>query len=277
MSQPSPSLPYARPAPLLARLLPPAGPARAEEVCAAGARVLVVPGRYCVVYVLLYGEHAVVLDLGSSSDIALAEQALASVGLGPEAVLGLVPTHLHFDHILGMDAAALAWQRPLWLGPVAWEQVQRRSAGRFPPFPNSIRVLLTWPLQGLPLPTAADWARRGRFGMPGATHPFRAPTVRLSPDAALPGLGGWRLLETPGHADDAICLYHEGAGFLVAGDTIRNYLGGEWNPLLADPQAFARSRARLEGLRLRCIFPGHGPLLRVASAAEVAPPPRWRP
>jgi glyoxylase-like metal-dependent hydrolase (beta-lactamase superfamily II) len=69
------------------------------------------------------------------------------------------------------------------------------------------------------------------------------------------------VLSTPGHADEAICLHHPASGFLVAGDTVRNFLGGEWNPLLTDPDDYRASMQRLLALPVQAVFPGHGPAL----------------
>jgi glyoxylase-like metal-dependent hydrolase (beta-lactamase superfamily II) len=117
-------------------------------------------------------------------------------------------------------------------------------------------------MQGMPFLPLRDWREGLDFGVPWGKNRFRA---RLGPvlleDAPLEGFPGWRVLETPGHADDAIALHHAEAGFLIAGDTVRNFLGGEWNPLRCDQAAFASTRSRLLSLEVRAAFPAHGPAL----------------
>jgi len=100
------------------------------------------------------------------------------------------------------------------------------------------------------------------FGFPWSRNRFRAALAPLLDDGPpLPGMPGWGVLATPGHADDAICLYHRKAAFLVAGDTARNFLGGEWNPIVTCRKQFSQTRRRLRRLPVSLVGPGHGPML----------------
>jgi glyoxylase-like metal-dependent hydrolase (beta-lactamase superfamily II) len=47
----------------------------------------------------------------------------------------------------------------------------------------------------------------------------------------------------------------------VAGDTIINFEGGEWNRLVTDEADFAATRRRLRGLEVRAVLCGHGPAI----------------
>ena len=76
------------------------------------------------------------------------------------------------------------------------------------------------------------------------------------------------MLHTPGHADDAVCLHHAAAGFLVAGDTARNFCGGEWNPLACDAAAYQQTQAQLQALEVEVVFPGHGPIVEGPRALQ---------
>jgi len=63
-----------------------------------------------------------------------------------------------------------------------------------------------------------------------------------------------RLIHTPGHSEDSICVFLPETGTLFSGDTlyrISDHLG-------AYPKAYLRSLERLAGLEVRTIFPGHG-------------------
>jgi len=72
-----------------------------------------------------------------------------------------------------------------------------------------------------------------------------------------------RLLHTPGHSEDSICLFLPETGTLFSGDTlyrITDHLG-------AYPKAYERTLERLAGLPIQAIYPGHGhPILSEASA-----------
>ena len=129
--------------------------------------------------------------------------------------------------------------------------------------------MATWPLQGLPFFPLVDWREGMDFGFPWSRNRFDADLgPPLEPGDALPGLPGWRVLATPGHADDAVCLHHAAAGLLVAGDTVRNFHGGEWNPLLVDEAAFSETRRELLALPVEVVFPGHGPVLEGRGVLE---------
>jgi glyoxylase-like metal-dependent hydrolase (beta-lactamase superfamily II) len=270
--------PPSRDAPLLARLLSPPGPARDALVTDGDEGVYAVAGRYCVTYLLFAPGRVAAIDCGSANDLPLIRQALRWLGRGKELRF-VLPTHLHFDHVMGVDRLARTFDVPVALGPVAWQHVQTGRPLRFPGRLAALRALPTWPMQGLPLFSAADWRGGLGFGFPWSRNRFRATRQALSGHGEpLPGFPGWTLLETPGHADDALCLHHARTGWLLAGDTVRNFLGGEWNPLQCDAAAYARTRAHLSSLAVRHVFPGHGPIFPTPEGLAALPTrPWWHP
>jgi len=240
---------------------------------------LALPGRYSVTYLLLGPDAVAVVDVGSADDVPRILDALAWLGRPLTDVRYVLPTHLHFDHMMGIDALARRLGAPVALGRTAYEHVRRGLRLRFPGRLRLWRAVATWPLQGMPFFTRDDWRRGLGFGFPWARNRFAAAMGPvLESDAELPDLPGWRVVATPGHADDAIALHHPDQGLLVPGDTVRNFLGGEWNPLLVDEVAFARTRRRLEGLPVEVVFPGHGPVLEgVGVLKRLRTPRRWVP
>jgi glyoxylase-like metal-dependent hydrolase (beta-lactamase superfamily II) len=245
--------------PVLARWFTPAGPPEMAVVEAGGARVVCVPGRYCVTTVIEGPEQLALVDVGSTVDLP----RLRQVAEWLDKPVGLViPSHLHFDHVMGMDAAAEQFGAELSLGQVSWAYVQSKRGTR-KPINISLRAWFwVWLWQGLPFFAKEDMPRGLRFGLPWADNPFAARLgPRLCDGDPVPGLDGWEVLETPGHADDAICLLHREAGFLVAGDTVRNFHGGEWNQLVTDFAAFRTTISRLKSFDVQAIFPGHGPVI----------------
>lgn len=258
------SLQAMAPASLLARLTTPVGPARACVVSGdGGAEVVAVPGRYCVTYLLLGSDAVVVVDIGSVTDHALIARAMERIDRPPTQLRTVVPTHLHMDHIIGIDDFACARGLPVTLGAVARDAVTRGTRLRFPRGLHTLRAVPTYFMQGAPRAPLADWRRGLGFGFPWSRNRFRAALGQaLEHGAPLPWIPGWTVLHTPGHADDAICLYHAEARFLVGGDTVRNFLGGEWNPLGCDPADYRRSKAQLRELDVETVFPGHGPVFR---------------
>ncbi len=256
-----PGVPPCSENPLLARLLAPPGPARPLTRSQAGAAVVVVPGRYSVTYLLVGEGGVVVVDVGSIKDVAAVQAALAWLGRTAADVRGVLPTHLHVDHCMGIDRLARVLGAPVLLHEVAHQAATGRRRLRFPTRLRLLRAIPTYFLQGAPRPPRGEVPGGFEFGFPWSRNRFGAPLVPLADGDPLPGLEGWRVLHTPGHADDAICLHHREARYLVAGDTVRNFLGGEWNPLLADRQEYRASQHRLRQLAVETVFPGHGPVI----------------
>jgi hydroxyacylglutathione hydrolase len=68
------------------------------------------------------------------------------------------------------------------------------------------------------------------------------------------------VLYTPGHSAGSICLYDEGSGQLISGDTLFRDGVGRTDAPDSDPLALDESLARLATLPPDTIvFPGHGP------------------
>ncbi|MBI5500345.1 MAG: MBL fold metallo-hydrolase [Deltaproteobacteria bacterium] len=230
-------------------------------------------------YLLLAPRSVGVIDLGSQADIPVVLDAMRVLGRAPSEVCWVAPTHLHFDHVLGIDAFARRLGVPILLGRVAHEATTGRRRLRFPSRLHLLRAIPTWPMQGLPFPPWADWRDGFGFGFPGAPNRFRAR--QLAPPehgAPLPGLPGWSLLDGPGHADDAVLFHHPGSGCLVAGDTVRNFYGGEWNPLLCDRHDYARTQALIRSLPVETLLPAHGPVINGPEpVARLRTLPAWMP
>jgi glyoxylase-like metal-dependent hydrolase (beta-lactamase superfamily II) len=280
----APSSPPSAPSPRLARWLSPPGPPEARLFTHAGAwgqvkaAVLAVPGRYGVLYLIVGPETLCLVDCGSEEDTSRILRAISWLGRPRSALRYVLPSHLHFDHILGVDPLCQRLGIPLALGRVAAEHVEAARPLRFPPPLPGLRAIPTWPMQGMPVFTRGDW-RGLDYGFPWSRNQFRARRGPVLRDGeVLPGLPGWTLMETPGHSDDAVSLWNEEAGWLVAGDTLRNFLGGEWNPLLADPESYADTQRRLSALPVRLVLPGHGPVFEVPlGLSALRTRPWWQP
>ncbi|MBO1514670.1 MBL fold metallo-hydrolase [Metabacillus bambusae] len=82
------------------------------------------------------------------------------------------------------------------------------------------------------------------------------------------GLFGWRILETPGHAQSHIALYEESTGILIGGDLLLKHISP--NPLLEPPMTkdvcerprpqlqLNQSISRLLDLPISLVYAGHG-------------------
>ena len=258
---PVPSAPFPSSQPFAARLTAPAGAAEVRLFVRGGAAVLALPNRYSVTYLLMSGDDVFVVDAGSNADVPRILDALRWLGRKPSNVRAVVVSHYHFDHVMGIDALARWCGCPVALSRAAFESLRGGPQLRTPPGKAAWPFLLGWVRQGLPVLPVSDWRVVRRYLDPAAANPFESDIVPLDDGQPLFGLPGWRVLATPGHSDCSMALFHRRSGFLVTGDTVRNYLGGEWNPLQVDPDRFKATKAQLLALPVRTVFPGHGPVL----------------
>jgi len=68
----------------------------------------------------------------------------------------------------------------------------------------------------------------------------------------------FRVLHTPGHSEDSICLFCPETGTLFSGDTLYRISDSEGSY----PECYAHSLERLQGLKIASIHPGHGDTIR---------------
>ncbi|GAA3886133.1 MBL fold metallo-hydrolase [Leifsonia kafniensis] len=230
------------------------------------------PVRYTLSYLVLneIGE-CVVVDPGLDSDAGWEQllDGLARAGSSLEAVVGIVATHLHADH-LGM-VSRLADITGAWIGMHRNEDdaLEQRL---FSSDPRAIDR--AWLVRcGVP----AD-VLDSLLPPPEETEYFAQlarPTQFLEHDAYLPLAGRRiRVVETPGHTQGHICLADEDSEVILTGDhilpRISPHVGlgarsGHWNALAAyyeslvlmhDWDAFEVCPAheyRFHGLRNRAI------------------------
>ena len=256
---PVPIAPFPSPRPLSTWLLSRDGLPRVRVLSGGGTVAVALPNRYSMTHLLLSGDA--VVDFGSNEDVPRVLEALRWLGRTPSQVRAVVVSHFHFDHVMGIDALAQRAGCPVAVSRRAWQSFNGGARLRPPPARSTGVLLWGWAVQGFQLLPASDRAVLHRYLDPAGQNPFASPLLPLDDGQELPGMPGWQALWTPGHADDAQALFHREAGFLVTGDTIRNFGGGEWNPVQCDPEAMQQTRRRLSALPVRAVLPGHGPVM----------------
>ena len=225
-------------------------------------------------YVLSDREGLAVVDVGS---VGAADDAVRFItdlpGVSLAQVRMVLATHFHVDHIGGV-ARFLEFCPPgtkVCLHPLAVQYLkgQRklcRLGGWGTGFLSAAAGSLSYvrrtshlnfgPLAGIPLPFLRD---RHDIGVdPDRIFPLDGAGRKRYPL----GFGGWEVLETPGHTEDSICLYHEEERRLLTGDTILN-LDGAWGPRLNrfcwQREEIVRSFHWLKAeLSPGVLYPGHG-------------------
>ena len=220
-----------------------------------------VDGGYAATY-LIHGKNGwVVVDPGTR---LAADLTAARIGKAPVSLI--CATHFHVDHIGGIerllayypDAAVMfsAGAMPFagGLEPMPVPVFRRWILGLIP-----VAVRLGHPLRNLY--QSAISAKAGIllpfFGKASKVNfPFRC---RLQEGRDIRGLEGWRIIETPGHTPDSLCLFHSNSRSLISGDTIVNMSGcGELNRFCCSWTDIRKSFRKLSALPVENLYPGHG-------------------
>jgi glyoxylase-like metal-dependent hydrolase (beta-lactamase superfamily II) len=188
----------------------------------------------------------VLVDTGLGlADIAA---AIAPVAAAPTIV---VNSHVHFDHVGGnelFEHTEMHELGPEWMEPATYERQLRSYRELAADMDESWSRLQHadrdgWFLIG-PDERMRPWPRRRISQLGWRIDPPQPTRLLADGDAIDLGDRTLRVIHTPGHAPDHICLVDEAAGILFAQDQV--YYG----PHLvyergSDPPAFARSARRL--------------------------------
>jgi glyoxylase-like metal-dependent hydrolase (beta-lactamase superfamily II) len=70
-----------------------------------------------------------------------------------------------------------------------------------------------------------------------------------------------RVIHTPGHTPDHVCLLLESDGIVFTGDTVLGRGTSVIDPPEGDMAAYIRSIERIRALEPRTLYPGHGPVI----------------
>jgi len=188
----------------------------------------------------------------------LADGTLFDTGLG----LGDAPwesvdveriaiTHFHPDHVGGAAAAAKATGAPVYQGGLDYAQCERVWGSD--DWPE--RIAAWFVRHGVPADVTEDLIVQG--------HAF-APFIRyaIDPDLLYEGseVGGWRVLELPGHADGHLGFLRD--GLLIAGDHLLRRITpavGLYPESRPDPLGdYLASLERTIEVAPDVVYPGHG-------------------
>jgi hydroxyacylglutathione hydrolase len=179
-----------------------------------------------------------VVDPGDDPEAAL--DRLDARGLSPSMIIA---THGHLDHTAAIPALVAAFAARGLRVPVA---AHRGDAAYFG--------------------EAAERTNRELFASTGGSGYFEAywsgaPVVALwlEDGEVVPGTA-LRVIHTPGHSPGSLCLYDEGTGILIAGDTLFRDGVGRTDFPDSDQALLEESLERVLALPPDTrVLPGHGP------------------
>jgi len=223
-----------------------------------------------------------VVDCGSvGAALAVDDFCTHTLKRSLHAIRIIAATHFHIDHIGGIAAllskcspkttvlfhplvkAYLKAGRPLspmrhWVTGL----VPTLIAGGFFGVRKWSDLAFDGPA-GVPLPFIRDLQRVSYLDRIRYLEGNQLPRSRI-------GFGGWEVIAAPGHTEESVLFYNEASGELIAGDLIlgRKEGRGYLNRFCWDEGQSQRIFAALTDLiRVRVIYPGHGPVIWSAEDA----------
>ena len=213
---------------------------------------------HCNAYAVAAGDGVVLFDCGlhEPGSPAQLERAMAQVGLALADVRLLVCTHAHADHYGQAASVVDASGCELWMHPAH----EHMRAAIDDPGELLARRLEVARQSGVPVQPLRAWSQSARDRGSGIAR-LVEPDRELLPGAVVEtDLGGWAVVETPGHAPSHVCLHQPEHRMLVSGDHLLGrvslYFDYGWTP---DPVGeFLSSLLAVEQLDARLCLSGHG-------------------
>ncbi len=222
-------------------------------------------------YLVNDAEYCFVVDPGSVLNTQLSLHYLQRfLHRSPTDIDLIVLTHLHPDHTAGVEALRKACKAPVAASIVAQQLLQSWLGGN----PQEIRSK-----QGR---SHFVGHMLGQHPLPGTLHhldlfPLRYEQqaqmvdIWLEDVAGLPNHQNWRVIASPGHTPESLCLYNPFSYELVCGDTVVTLEGGA--SLVhgsVNRRVLEMTLQTLRSLNVLYLYPGHGrPILSSHAIANI--------
>jgi hydroxyacylglutathione hydrolase len=220
-----------------------------------------VKGRVSPSYII-DGKGLAVVDVCFPSDAArILEYVSEEMGRESRDIKLIVLTHSHVDHVNGTDSLKDATGAELAAYINARKYLAGKKAIKCASWDKLTEFAGFMIKNGLPRPSLKDVFSMRWSGIPGIRRGIRSGLDhRLKDNESLPGHADWKVIYTPGHTDDSICLYNAAHRMLISGDTLINSKGKLiLNPLLRlDDRAMKESLEKLKQLDIDTVYPGWG-------------------
>ncbi|MEU0675904.1 MBL fold metallo-hydrolase [Streptomyces sp. NPDC006172] len=218
--------------------------------------------------ILTEGDAVTLVDTGYPADRERLLDSLAQVGSSPEAVVAVLVTHAHNDHLGSAEHLRTAYGTPVFLHPAEVPHARREFLQQV-----SVGTVLANAWRPGVLPWMVHVLRSGGTEQ----HPVAAPEPFPAASGPLDLPGRPVPVHTPGHTDGHAVFHLPEAGVVVSGDAL---VSGHATARLKGPQLlpamFHHQRERavasldvIEELAGDTLLPGHGPVHR-GSVREAA-------
>ena len=202
-------------------------------------------------YLLRRDDELAFFDMGAANNVPGLLDVVARIGLGPQHVRYVMPTHVHLDHAGGAGALMAACPEATLV--THYNGVQH----------------LTDPSR-LQKGAMAVYGEQEFLRLYGELTPIHEDRVIAAHEGDAYELGGKtiRFIDTPGHANHHGCFFDSGSGNLFTGDTFglsyREFDSeeGPWvlattTPVAFDPDLWLDSLERMIALRPTAVCPTH--------------------
>ncbi|MFP4040050.1 MAG: MBL fold metallo-hydrolase [Desulfosudaceae bacterium] len=214
------------------------------------------------VYLFIGSDHIALLDTGTARGFEILKGALAEHGLGCEDIDLIVLTHSHIDHY-GAVGKILRESRSAIEVAGNFEKTASIATGL-----GVSRKTMSDFLALMGVPSFVRITMRtlsSAFALLG--EKCRVTTRISQNDLIQMGDYQLRVIETPGHTIDSVCLYHDQTGLLFSGDHILPHITPNAFVMLEEGQAlptrlsqreFYDSLEKINQLSPEIIYPAHG-------------------
>ncbi|KKI93134.1 beta-lactamase [Bacillus sp. SA1-12] len=216
---------------------------------------------------LIKGDHLTLVDAGPKTEEAWQafHSQLKELGYSPQDIDQVVITHHHPDHVGMLDY--FSEEIPVWGHPynTPWLKKDPQFLAEQTMFFE--KLFIEFGVDKKFFPYLKRLNQTLEFSCNRNLQHFIHDGEEIS------SLAGWRILETPGHAQSHIVLYEERSGVVIGGDLLLKHISP--NPLLEPPMANSIERprpqlqlnesiSRLLEIPVSLVYTGHGELIEEA-------------